>query len=372
VKRIDDKELCHEFIGKAIQMAEKFDEENHGWSKRYDILVMTVLAQCWIEDFDGARKIIDKFGNPVEMYVNTLVNMEKFDLLETVLSEIKIEGHLLVFAWRAIAMSKLKDGDKVGAIEAIKTALHFTLNDPNIYRDINPVQLFDLALDLKYTFADAPGRAPMESVHEITRWHRDILERKSTDAADYTEKELRHLLRIVGANDRSPEELKTKLRTMGAPIYPLLYDVIKEALASERESSMRINDWIALIDIKKADPKELRMMLLAIREKHKMVRLIQCYHMWGEVGLPEDVPGLLVWREDYLSDWIIQSFQAVAKIASPEQLPMIEKAAEEAEKVYFEWVKKLDVQYQESLTKNWNNHHKPEIDKALQTINERK
>ena len=59
-------------------------------------------------------------------------------------------------------------------------------------------------------------------------------------------------------------------------------------------------------------------------------------------------------------------------IAMPTQLSEVERAAEEAERLYFAHFRKEEfVQHFDWATKNWHEVLKPEIDKALQAIRER-
>ena len=367
-KRIGDKELCREFVDRAIQMIDKLDEDK-AWSKRRDIFDPTILAQIWLEDFEGARKSFEQkvtFSNDqgFRTYADTLVALKKYDFIEAFLNEVKNDAQLKVYAWQAIAKSKFENGDKAGAIEAIQSAIRCAKHEPNGYTYGVPVLLVDIALDLKYTKYDTPGRPPMECIEETFQWHRELVDRQSTNADDYTEEELRHLLRIVGQRNNGPEPIKTRLGEMGSPIYPLIFDMVWE---SRIQKSGFSSDLFALVDITKAEPKELRELALAIREQYDGWG----YDILGEVGLPEDVPGLLVWKE-YVHAQIIPAFQAVEKIAVPSQLPVIEKAAEEAERIYFERYKTIDVQYHEERTKRWHEELKPAIHKALQTIRERR
>jgi hypothetical protein len=357
VMRISDKELCREFIDWASKLA-----------KGRSVFGPVVLVQCHLEDFAGARENLPKapfMGREFNTYVETLIKLKKYDILESYLREVEKDGRYRVPAWCAIARAKHKDGDKAGAVEAIKAAIHSAKNDPNGYTYGEPVMLIDIALDIKYSMSEQPGRAPMESVNEVIRWHRTAMERKSTDAADYSEEELRHLIRGFSESLYRSGAIQTKLREMGSSIYPLIFDMIRESLTDRGVAG----NLFALIDISKADSKELRALVLLIREKHASYK--RCYEILGEVGLPEDVPGLLVWKE-HVHEVVVPAFQAVAKIASPEQLPEIEKAAKEVERIYFEQYKDVDAKFHEYMTSRWHEEVKPEIDKALQTIRERR
>jgi hypothetical protein len=367
VKRIDDKELCREFIDRTNRIAEKFaDEEAHGWSKRRDILIMIVQAQCGIEDFDGAKKIIDKVGYGGETYVKALMTLEKFDLLEPFLREAKIDGAVSVETWRAIAQTKFKDGNQAGAVAAIKSAIHSAKRDRNGYTYGVPVLIVDIALDIKYLYSEQPGRAPMECVNETFRWHRDMLDRKSTKAADYTEEELRHLVRIGGQHN-CPETIKEKIHGMDAPVYKLIFDKVRESLTEDGFSGGEYF-WLLAHSNANADPKELRELALELHKK--LPGYDKVYEVLCKVGKPEDVPLLLEWN-DHSWYYVVSAFQAVEKIALPEQLAEVEKAAEKAEWLYFEMVSKLDAEEHAGRTKYWRDQMRPTIDKALNSLRER-
>ena len=364
-QRIGDKEICRQFIEWAIQMAAKYEGDDRSWSIINDILGPAVQAQCWIEDFDGARQNLEKMllwvHDPYfRTYVKTLVALKKYDLLESFLREVDVDARLEVFAWLEIAQSKFEDGDKVGASEAINAAMDCAKYNHSGYTYGSTVLLVDIAMDLKYSKYDSSGRPPFEIIDETFRWHRELLARPSTDAGDYTEEELRHLLRMI-VHGHAPASIEEKLCAMGAALDPLMIKMVQENI--DMNSSL-----FRRIDIMKAEPKELRKTALMIREKYDGE--VKCYEALGEVGLPEDVPGLLVWKE-YVHAQVIPAFQAVAKIATSAQLPEIEKAAEEAERIYFERRNEIDEKYHEEWSRRWTEELKPEIDKALRTIRER-
>jgi tetratricopeptide (TPR) repeat protein len=364
VKRIGDKDLCREFIDRTVQMAEK----QKSWDTRNEILGPTVLAQCWLQDFDGARNNLEKmvrweFDPYFSTFVDSLISLKKYNELESFLREIEKDGRNRVLAWRAIARSKYRDVNKVGALEAINAAIHSAKNDPNGYDLGTPVALIDIAMDIKYSFSEQPGRFTAESVEEIFRWHQELLDRTSTDANGYTEEELLHFLQTVGQSTHS-DVIDEKLRSMGQSVYPFIFERL---LKHTKEKHWSINRILELIDVSKADRQELRKSALLFHDKYPDYESL--YVILGEVCLPEDVPQLLNWKE-YGYYRVSLSFQAISKIATASQLPEIEKAAEEAKRLYFEQSEKHP---EWKLTmENWNKRLSPEIDKALKTIRERK
>jgi pentatricopeptide repeat protein len=180
--RIGDKELCREFIVWAVRMPENFDGDNQ-WSERSDILGAAVLTQCRLKDFDGARENLEKmvlfqYEPHFSTFVDSLIKLKKYDILELFLREKRVgDGRHFVPAWRAIALSKFADGDKAGAVEAIKSAIHSAKNDGSGYRYGVPTLLVDIAMDLKYSMSDEPGRPSMEIINETIRWHQDLMAR---------------------------------------------------------------------------------------------------------------------------------------------------------------------------------------------------
>jgi len=289
--RIGDKELCREFIDRALRLAEKFDGDNQ-WSERSDIRGAIVLAQCGIEDFDGAGKnlkemVLFQYEPHFSTFVDTLITLKKYDVLEPFLREKEAgDGRHFVPAWRAIALAKFADGDQAGAVEAIKAAIYSAKNDGSGYTYGVPTLLVDIAMDLKYLMSDEPGRASMESINETILWHQNLMDRESTDAGDYTEEELRHLLRIFGKSNNSPEAIQARLRGMGTAIYPVIFGMARDIATEGRHFSPPL--IFQLIDIEKADKEQLRLATLSVHARYPYVNMYN--DILGEVGLPEDVP----------------------------------------------------------------------------------
>ena len=364
-ERVGDKDLCREFIDRAVRMAEKHES----WGTRNDILGPTVLAQCWLEDFDGARKNLEKMvrwdHDPYfSTFVDSLIKLKRYDTIESFLREVEKDGRQRVFAWRAIALAKYKDGDKAGALHAVKAAVDSARNDPNGYTLGTPVLLVDIAMDLKYSFSEQPGRSPVESVDEILRWHQELMKRKSTDAADYTEEELLHFLRAVGETSQAGA-VKEKLQGMGESVYPFIFKAVQERAQSER---WLVGNILKLIDASKGDRQELRKAALLLYEKYPGHEAL-C-EILGEVGLPEDVPRLLKWK--HVSSQIRPAFRAVAQLATASQLPEIEQAAEEAKRLYFKPYLCEKAEHFGKATEYWDETLNPVIEQSLQTIREKR
>ena len=329
LERIGDKDLCREYIDKVLQMADKHES----WSTKRNILEPVILAQCWIEDFDGAGKTLEKTSFSYEPYfstfVDSLITLKKYDFLESFLRGKRTgDGRHFVPAWRAIAQAKYRDGDIAGALEAIKEAIDSARNGQNgalLVLGVS-VYLVDIAIDIKYVYSEQPGRSPVESVEEVLRWHQALMDRQSTDVNDYSEEELLHLILTVERAGNGAYGAKEKLRGLGNSVHHLIFD----RLLDQSETKWHIGDVLSLIDPSVADPKELRRVTLLLRDIFPNYEPL--YVFLGEVGQPEDVPLLLKWGE-YVQSQIVPAFRAVAKIATVSQIPEIERAAEEAEKL---------------------------------------
>jgi hypothetical protein len=167
-----DKELFREFIDRATRLATKFEGKDRGWIIKNTIFGPIVSAQCYLEDYDGARKSLKiliggTFESYAPLYIASLVLLKRYDDLESFLREDAVDARSRIYAWSAIALSKHKDGDKAGATKAIQSAIDFTRKDADWGG--TPALQIKIAMDIKYVFSDKPGRSPTEIVDEVLK-----------------------------------------------------------------------------------------------------------------------------------------------------------------------------------------------------------
>ena len=366
VLEMDDPEL----IQLAIDRALKASETHNAFDKPKEEIKRVVLkVLCRLQRLDEARELLPTIERNYQSrrdYIDALIAAKRYDEAENYVESVRDGGTLFVETMRKTAQAKFTDGDKEGAIAALRKAYGLATTSAQLrYTD------FDTVLDIKKF--EGTEHSSWEIVEEVFQSHHATIAKVLNDSKKFTAEELRHLLLIIGRARYSRYEhllaIVLKLRELGESIYPNI-----TAAALETSDGNAATAILRVFDVSKADPQKLREHVMTVWDNLPNNGELQtfCFEIFDKIGTPEDVSYLLgkvpYSLVAFHSGYSPTHFGIISKIADAPQWGEIERAVEDMGPNY---VERYDVPFREGRLEHWNRELKPAIDRALQTIRER-